>query len=66
VKDDAEPDAVAERAVAALVAAGLGVRSLERGGASLEEVFQELTRGDADAREAEPRSEAGAQKDGES
>ena len=72
VSDDADPDVVAERAVAALVAASLGVRSLERGGASLEEVFQELTRGDleargeAEARGAETQNETGEQKDGES
>jgi ABC-2 type transport system ATP-binding protein len=47
VTDDADPDAVAERAVAALVAAGLGVRSVAREQASLEDVFQELTRAEA-------------------
>jgi ABC-2 type transport system ATP-binding protein len=44
VAKESDPDAVAERAVAALVAAGLGVRSVARRSASLEEVFQELTR----------------------
>ena len=44
VGKESDPDAVAERAVAALVAAGLGVRSVARRSASLEEVFQELTR----------------------
>jgi gliding motility-associated transport system ATP-binding protein len=55
VNDDADPDAVAERAVAALVAAGLGVRSVSRSSASLEDVFRELTRDeDAAGRGAEP------------
>jgi len=55
VNDDAEPDLVAERAVAALVAAGLGVRSIARESASLEDVFQELTRGEAkESRDGEP------------
>jgi ABC-2 type transport system ATP-binding protein len=44
VGKESDPDGVAERAVAALVAAGLGVRSVARRSASLEEVFQELTR----------------------
>jgi ABC-2 type transport system ATP-binding protein len=48
VSEDAEPDAVAERSVAALVGAGFGVRAVARIGASLEDVFQELTRGDAE------------------
>ena len=43
-RDEADPDAVAERAVSALVGAGLGVRSVARAAASLEEVFRELTR----------------------
>jgi ABC-2 type transport system ATP-binding protein len=55
VNDDAEPDLVAERAVGALVTAGLGVRSVTRSGASLEEVFRELTRGEtAEERDARP------------
>jgi ABC-2 type transport system ATP-binding protein len=66
VTEDAEPDTVAERAVAALVAAGLGVRSLERSGASLEDVFRELTRDDAEAREsAETRGDEAAPTEGE-
>ena len=47
VNEDADPDAVAERAVSALVGAGIGVRSVARSSASLEDVFQELTRGEA-------------------
>ncbi|HEX6274170.1 MAG TPA: ATP-binding cassette domain-containing protein [Polyangiaceae bacterium] len=50
VSEDAEPDAVAERAVAALVGAGLGVRSVTRESASLEDVFRELTRGETEGR----------------
>ena len=46
VNEDADPDAVAEHAVSALVGAGLGVRSVARSSASLEDVFQELTRGE--------------------
>jgi ABC-2 type transport system ATP-binding protein len=42
--DDAEPDATVERAVAALVAAGAGVRSVGPVQASLETVFADLTR----------------------
>jgi ABC-2 type transport system ATP-binding protein len=54
VSDDAEPDAVAERAVAALVGAGLGVRSVTRESASLEDVFRELTRDESEgARDGE-------------
>jgi ABC-2 type transport system ATP-binding protein len=49
VTDDAEPDLVAERAVAALVGAGLGVRSVGRATASLEEVFAELTREESES-----------------
>jgi ABC-2 type transport system ATP-binding protein len=41
--EDADPDAVAERAVSALVSAGLAVRSVARTAASLEDVFRELT-----------------------
>jgi ABC-2 type transport system ATP-binding protein len=48
VHDDADPDGVAERCVAALVGAGFAVRSVVRAAASLEDVFQELTRGDAE------------------
>jgi ABC-2 type transport system ATP-binding protein len=40
---DADPEATVERAVAALVAAGAGVRSVGPVRASLEEVFAELT-----------------------
>ena len=45
--EDADPDLVAERSVSALVAAGLGVRSVARAAASLEDVFRELTRDEA-------------------
>jgi ABC-2 type transport system ATP-binding protein len=48
VHDDADPDGVAERSVSALAAAGFGVRAVVRVAASLEDVFQELTRGDAE------------------
>jgi ABC-2 type transport system ATP-binding protein len=44
---DAEPDATVERAVAALVAAGAGVRSVGPVRASLEAVFADLTRDEA-------------------
>jgi ABC-2 type transport system ATP-binding protein len=47
VSEDADPDLVAERSVSALVAAGLGVRSVVRAAASLEDVFRELTRDEA-------------------
>jgi ABC-2 type transport system ATP-binding protein len=53
VTEDADPDVVAERAVSALVSAGLGVRAVARGTASLEDVFQELTRGEAEPPEVE-------------
>ncbi len=43
-RDDTEPDAAVERAVAALVAAGAGVRSVGPVQASLETVFADLTR----------------------
>ena len=45
--DDADPEEAVERAVAALVAAGAGVRGVGPVRASLEEVFAELTRGPA-------------------
>jgi ABC-2 type transport system ATP-binding protein len=48
VHDDADPDGVAERSVSALVAAGFGVRAVARAAASLEDVFQELTRGNSE------------------
>ena len=44
IADDAEPDRTVERAVAALVAAGAGVRSVGPVRASLEAVFADLTR----------------------
>jgi ABC-2 type transport system ATP-binding protein len=44
--DDVEPGAVTEQMVFALAAAKIGVRRLEPVAASLEEVFQQLTRGD--------------------
>jgi ABC-2 type transport system ATP-binding protein len=47
IADDAEPDRTVERAVAALVAAGAGVRSVGPVRASLEAVFAELTRDEA-------------------
>ena len=47
IADDAEPDTTVERAVAALVAAGAGVRSVGPLRASLEAVFAELTRDEA-------------------
>jgi ABC-2 type transport system ATP-binding protein len=47
IAEDADPEATVERAVAALVAAGGGVRSVGPVRASLEEVFAELTRDDA-------------------
>lgn len=46
-----DPGELVERAVAALVTAGLGVRAVERRGRSLEEVFAEVTR-DADVEES--------------
>jgi ABC-2 type transport system ATP-binding protein len=45
---DADPEATVERAVAALVAAGAGVRSVGPVRASLEEVFAELTQREAE------------------
>jgi ABC-2 type transport system ATP-binding protein len=45
---DADPDLVAERSVSALVGAGHGVRSVARAAASLEDVFRELTRDEAE------------------
>ncbi len=50
---DADPEAAVERAVAALVAAGAGVRSVGPVRASLEEVFAELTQ-----RNDEPKADA--------
>ncbi|MRG91780.1 ABC transporter ATP-binding protein [Polyangium spumosum] len=44
---------VAERVVAALVGAGLGVREVVPRAASLEQVFSELTRGDEEAAEVQ-------------
>jgi len=49
VAADADPEATVERAVAALVAAGAGVRSVGAVQASLEAVFAELTRAESDA-----------------
>jgi len=46
VADDADPESTVERAVAALVAAGGGVRNVTPLRASLEAVFAELTAGD--------------------
>ncbi len=43
IAEDADPEGTVERAVAALVAAGAGVRSVGPVRASLEEVFAELT-----------------------
>ena len=48
VASDAEPEATVERAVAALVAAGGGVRQVGPVRASLEAVFAELTQSEAD------------------
>jgi ABC-2 type transport system ATP-binding protein len=48
VNEDADPDGVAERSASALAGAGLGIRSIVRVAASLEDVFRELTRGDAE------------------
>jgi ABC-2 type transport system ATP-binding protein len=50
LEEDGDADGIAERAVAALVGAGWGVRAVERKSRSLEEVFAEVTR------EAEPAS----------
>jgi ABC-2 type transport system ATP-binding protein len=55
VAADAEPESTVERAVAALVAAGGGVRSVGPVRASLEAVFAELTAGD------EPRASGAAE-----
>ena len=52
IADNADLDAVTERAVSELVKAGAGVRSVVVARASLEEVFAELTEGDAAAPEA--------------
>jgi ABC-2 type transport system ATP-binding protein len=51
IAGDAEPDRTVERAVAALVAAGAGVRSVGPVRASLEAVFAELTQGDAEQKD---------------
>jgi ABC-2 type transport system ATP-binding protein len=48
IAEDAEPEATVERAVAALVAAGAGVRRVGPVRASLEEVFAELTTSGSD------------------
>lgn len=48
VNEDADPDGVAERSASALAGAGFGIRSIARAAASLEDVFRELTRGDAE------------------
>jgi ABC-2 type transport system ATP-binding protein len=50
IADEAEPDATVERAVAALVAAGAGVRSVGPVQASLETVFADLTREEPSAK----------------
>ena len=44
----------AETCVAALVAAGIGVREVRLAGGSLEDVFASLTRGDDAANGGEP------------
>jgi ABC-2 type transport system ATP-binding protein len=46
-KDDADTASATERAVAALVGAGLGVRDVRAAGGSLEDLFAELTRDEA-------------------
>jgi ABC-2 type transport system ATP-binding protein len=48
IAGDAEPESTVERAVAALVAAGAGIRRVGPVRASLEEVFAELTRSPTD------------------
>jgi hypothetical protein len=48
LESDTEPEMAVERAVAALVAAGAGVRHVGPLRASLEEVFAELTQADPD------------------
>jgi hypothetical protein len=50
---DAERARAKERCVEALVAAGCGVREVRSSGGSLEDVFTQLTRGEADGGKAD-------------
>ena len=59
IADEAEPEATVERAVAALVAAGAGVRSVGAVEGSLEAVFAELTRAEGEPAQMSGKSAAG-------